>query len=313
MRRNSSRCLNKKVLEADEEFHPKILRKPETTKSEIILDNNEVPLELPLMARSVTIINKNYVDASAISSFVNQENNNFYVVGVIGMKDSGKTTLLNLIASGIYKHEKDSCPVFNELIGGNGIEAFITSNRMILLDSGAISHNTNAREFINSEADDFRQIQALFKLCHELLIVFESHQVMNLIRMIVCAKNMMRHYECDEPVITLVENRTQPGTEMSQMTKLSEEILNASHISNTIYTLQLPDIAKVQSHHGDPLEIINKLREDINTRKELKSFEEDSETEKLWLDKLSKLNMEGGELLKLYEGLREKFYVPHEL
>lgn len=309
----------KPTTEKIDEFQPKILRKPESCKeeNEVKKVNLEVQkLELPTMTKSVRLINKNRLDIKSLFDYLHPENSNFYVVGVIGMKFSGKTTIMNLIATGDYKR----CDIdkkfyiehspFGETCN-NGVDAFITKDRLILLDSAPVLHNESGREFILSETDDFRQVQTLFRLCHELVIVYESSQIMNLTRVLICAKQMMQRYECDEPFITLIENRVQPGLQKSPLTDFAMKYLS-KNVSDSINSIQLPDIARVAYYHDDPREIVSKLRDDINTRKELKAFEEPTETEKTWWTKFTKIDLTGGLLLKEFEALREKFYQPNE-
>lgn len=300
-----------------DDFQPKILRKPET-KINLDEKNSEVQkLEVEAMTRSVKLIIKNRLDLNSLLSFLDLENSNFYVVGVIGMKCSGKTTIMNLIAKGEYKlctFDK-TFYIENYAFGGshnNGIEAFITKDRVFLLDSAPINYNESGREFIHSEADDIRLVQALFRLCHELVIIYESNQITNLIRMLICAKQMMSENERDEPFVTLVENRVQPGCLKSSMTAMISKHL-ANNISDSINSIQLPDIRNVSYYRDDPKEIISKLRDDINTRKELKAFDEPTETEKSWSEKFSKINLVGGPLMIQFEALRERFYQPNEV
>lgn len=81
-----------------------------------------------------------------------------------------------------------------------------------------------------------------------------------------------------------------------------------NNISDVINIIQIPDFDQVTQHDDDPLEIIDQLRDDINTRKELKTYEDPTDTEKTWWDKFMNLKMEGGHLLKEFESLREKYY-----
>lgn len=297
------------------DYQPKILRKEENLVPPVA-DPEEKKVEVkkaevPLMKHSATLISRNHLDTTALTKFIDFDNSNFYSIGVIGMKNSGKSTLLNLIASGKF-HKCDGTgksPAFTSgFTLGNGIEAFITTNRVILLDSAPILSNTSVREFVVSEADDIRQIQALFCLCHELLIVYESHQILNIIRMVICAKNMMKPYECDEPEITLVECRIRPGSARHPITDSAKSLLMNNNISDVINIIQIPDFDQVTQHDDGPLEIIDQLRDDINTRKELKTYEDPIDTEKTWWDKFMNLKMEGGHLLKEFESLREKYY-----
>lgn len=303
----------------NEEFQPQILRKPEVSKSKSVLNESgdkkdqPPPAEVLEMKSSSPIIVKNHMDTSLIASYLDLENTNFYVVGVVGLKDSGKSTILNLLVGLEFQRFDGKLSIPNSLFNesstsGNSIDLFITKDRLFLLDSAPILHNTNLREFITTEADDFKQIQALLRLCHELVVVFENHQVMNLMRMLIGAKIMMNPYECEELVITFVENRVQPGSKTVSMCDTAKSILTKSRISESINVVRLPEIGHTELHHEGLKETVGQLRDDINTRQVKKSYEESLESEKAWLEKLSTKSLEGGEHMKRYEGLREKFY-----
>lgn len=326
--RRESRDYKLKDKELFNDFHPTILRKPEAVSSGTESDGQKKKtegakyvkrIEPPQMKSGKPLIARNHLDTTSLQEFLDPDNRNFYTIGAIGMKNSGKSTMLNLIASGKIHHcgvdGKFSVedPVFGDLKNGNGIEAFIASDRLILLDSAAVMNNTNRRDFIVSEADDFRQIQALFRLCHELLIVYEGHQLLNLLRMLICAKNMMNPYECDEPQITLVENRVQPGSAAHPMTNAAVNILVSNNISDSVSCIRILDFDRVKSWYDDPMEVIHKLRDDINTRKELKTLDDPLDTEKAWWDKFTSTSMDGSFLVKEFEAMREKFYQPSEI
>lgn len=293
------------------EIQPRILRKLDTIatadESDDKKQSEEVKPdkkpEVPCMKVCATLVSCNNLHMAQLINFLDFDNPNFCAVGVIGMKGSGKSTVLNLIATG-----DANSSVFSYEFTRNGVEAFITENRMILLDSAPILINTSGREFVVSEADDIRQIQALLCLCHELLIVYENHQLMNLIRMLICAKSMMKPYECDEPEITLVECRSRPGCASHPITDVARSLLMANNVSDSIHVIKVPDFDRVKPHHDDPLDSINQLRDDINTRKELKAYEEPLDTEKTWWDRFVKLDLEGSELVMKFESLRVKYY-----
>lgn len=288
------------------EFQPKLLKKVDSINESGSLADKEVTPETyekpPDMKSCEPLVIHNHLNTSSLQTFLDPENSHFYVVGVIGMKDSGKSEILNLLATGKSQKLK---PVFTDFTKGNGINAFITEERIFLLDSAPLCDNTNCRDFIVSEADDLRQIQALFRVCNELLVVFESHQIMNLLRMLTCAKNMMKPFECDEPVVTLVENRTRKGSARTQISDIAKNVLNKSQISNSVNFVQIPDFIE---HESDAMEVIRELKDEIVTRKEKKAFEDPTETEKTWWDGFVKMDMVGDYFMKGYESLKDKYY-----
>jgi hypothetical protein len=299
-----------------EEFQPKILRKPEKTSeiesSKKSAEENKKKIEPKEMTHVKTLINRNHLDTESLFEFLNLENSEFYVVGAIGMKNSGKSTILNLVSTGEL-HRCDSVlsnPQFSEFTKGNGIDAFITKERIFLLDSAPIQHNENSREFVISEADDIQQIQTMFRLCNEILVVYESHQLMGLARLIINAKNMMKLYECDEPEITLIENRVRGGSWKNPMIEIAKNLLQI-HVSEAVNCIAVPNF-DFPAHDEDQLESTKQLRDEIATRMKFKAIEEPTENEKSWWEKFTKMEIDGGFFLSKFEALREKFYQQNE-
>lgn len=308
---------NREKLEKEVDFQPTILKKP-AAKEELNIDDSDekkapevVARKAMAMKQSCSLMKQNQLDCKMLTNFLDFENNNFCAVGVIGMANSGKSTILNLIATGeFHRCEADGKfriekPLFSDHKSANEIEAFITKRRVILLDSAPVSHNGNFQEVILAEANDILQIQALFRLCNEIIVVFESHQIMNLMRLIICARKMMNPYDCDEPTITLIENFVRQGSVKNSITEMAKQVLIMSHISDgAIEVIHFPDLNRLTSQQDDPMELIDKLRDDINTRKELKAYDDELETERSWLERFTNMNKTGEFLVKEYEKLR---------
>lgn len=303
-----------------EDFQPKLLRKQESIEEpeEKKKIEESLKIEVPSMLSGVNLINRNLIDVTALQQYLQHENSNFCVVGVVGMKGSGKTKLMNLLANQELEQCEEHGTLSNEnpfagnFKNGNGVEAFITKSRLVLLDSAPILFNLSCREFMLSETDDHRQLQALFRLCHELIVVYESHQIFSLTRMLVCAKNMMNRDELEMPAISLVENRTQPGDGISEMSKTAKSLLERHGVSDSIFITHIPDFDRISKNREEPLASIQQLREDLIFRKELKAFEDPEETEKKWWEGLIKMSMDGGQFLKDFEALRDKYYQQSE-
>lgn len=301
-----------RVEQKPSEFKPVILRKPENSKLKTKIHETEDKTKsqevkrTELMTHSITIISHNHLETVSIYDFLDLENSSFYVVGIIGMKNSGKSLLLNMLATGEAHHCKMN--LFRDSKKGNAVEAFITKDRVIFLDSTSVLNGLNCREFVLNESDDLRQVQTLFRMCNELLIVYENHQIMSLLRIIMCAKSMLNPYECNESVVTLVENRTRPGRAESPVTIIAKHLLTQNNVSGSVNTFSLPDINRAE----DSIEIVHQLRYDINTRKEVKAFKRPFETEKSWWEQLGKMRMDGGHFIQEYESIRDKYYQPIE-
>lgn len=325
MHSRRERRKHREKVKVEVDFQPTILKKPASKEDSTCDESDEkakapkvVPRKAMTMKQSCSLMKQNQLDCKALINFLDFENNNFCAVGVIGMANSGKSTILNLIATGkFHRCEADGRfrienSLFSDHKSANEIEAFITKRRVILLDSAPVSYNGNFQEVILAEANDIRQIQALFRLCHEIIVVFESSQIMNLLRLIICARKMMNPYDCDEPTITLIENFVRPGSIENSITEMAKQVLIMSNISDSIEVIHFPDLNRLTPQHDDPMELIEKLRDYINTRKELKAYDDVSETERIWWEGFTNMKKTGEFLVKEYEKLRDRLYQQSE-
>ena len=307
------------------DFQPKILRKQESVeceKHEVLLKSSTDPesvkeFNVKKIQHSIPIVSHNRLDTSSLRNFLDPENSNFYVIGVVGMKNAGKSTLMNLLATGkvhgcqVNSKNEIGSSLFSDFKTGNGIEAFITEHRVILLDSAPVLHNTGCREFIVSEADYTRQLQILIQLCHELIILHEPGQIFSLARMLIKAKLMMLDPKSFSPGIILVENRVQFKKPYNPLSEIAKNYL-MSTISDSTTSFELPDFNSDSLFSENAIDTISQLRDDINTRKELKAFANPSETEKTWWDKFCRLQIESGHFIQRFEAIRDKFYQANE-
>lgn len=110
----------------------------------------------------------------------------------------------------------------------------------------------------------------------------------------------------------MIENRGQPGCAINPMSDIAKGIISKSHITDNIHCYRIPDIDLSMPHHENPYQTIERLRDDINTRKELKTYEEPQDTEKSWLEKLGNIKFNSEDLVQRYESVSEKFYQPQE-
>jgi len=181
--------------------------------------------QLPKLKQSLKFIDENHVFCDGIADFLT-DNTDFIVIGVCGLQNSGKSTILNNLAK-LSKHDEDIFRVQNyehQMLGEhctNGIDIYVNSRRMILLDcqpllSASIMDRTiqlekkNTSEFNTientMEVQSLQMIGFLFSVCHTVLLVQDWCVDMNLIRHVMTAEML-------KPVTPTVSNEDKTVTE----------------------------------------------------------------------------------------------------
>lgn len=188
---------------------------------------------LPKMLTSVKLIDDNYTFCDNITDFLS-DNNDFLVIGVLGLQNSGKSTIINALAK-ITPEDDDVFPVQtyeHQMFGQhctNGIDVLINSHRTIFLDcqpllSSSIMDQTiqleSKSEFsiteTTMEINSLRMMGFLFSICHTVLLVQDWFVDINLIRLIAAAE-MLKPVASDIrehfPHLVIVHNK---GTGLEQ-------------------------------------------------------------------------------------------------
>lgn len=150
-------------------------------------------IQVPKMSRPVDLITPNMTVNTQAFEFLHENNSIFTVVGVIGMRSCGKSTILNLlgpmdddsIEEKIFNSKEGIFPIKDYATLNSqleGIQMYITKDRMILLDCSPVLANLQKKDCILSEIDDLKLIMLLFSICHLVIIVQEDLICTNLIR-----------------------------------------------------------------------------------------------------------------------------------
>lgn len=127
-----------------------------------------------------------------IQEYLVEDNKDFLVVGCIGARGCGKSTVLNLLADSdnkfLRKHQgkfglvPDEAQLPMQHSVSDGMDLFVTKDRLFLIDTAPLFCNDGKRELINSEMDDLRLVTLLLAICHVVVVVHDDYVNMNTIR-----------------------------------------------------------------------------------------------------------------------------------
>jgi 50S ribosome-binding GTPase len=236
------------------------------------------------------------------------------VVSVVGLKNVGKSTLANIIANSDYlkdlqngyqNHIFQTEHANSGNCEGNSLDAFITADRIIILDCSSILLNSQKRDMMVSESDDIKLMQICLQVSHLVIIVHDGFPDMSVSRIINMAEQMSSHESKHRPVFASVANRVQPGSKILQFDSRIHDGKN----------LLIPDFnhPSVELHH-DIQEVIQEFQETVFMMKRWSMIEdEEAFTEKKWGQRLLKCVdqiKKGDYFSRKYEALKDKFHQP---
>lgn len=282
---------------------------------------------------------------------IDPDNNDFLVVGVIGMKDVGKSTILNTLVHKNYLQSlRDNLPVENSTFNidnqistdGSTIDMFITTDRLILLDTSALCFNPQRRDFMVNETEDIKQLILLQKTCHLIICVYDDYHCINLLRLLITAEAMIQDQQLNHhPTILFVKNRTGPGPELepamtdiylkmfaeSKLNFLNKTFVDSPEVNPImnpsivpaappkaqINQISIPDIANRSVRLNNEIDAtIKDFRERILMMERKQRITSDLEpfTEKKWALLFSSTidQCKTDYFLRRYENLRERFH-----
>lgn len=253
------------------------------------------------------------IDQKILHEYLDNDNTDFLVVGVCGQKNVGKSTLMNIIAN---QNSDDKRPMPfqpEEVFQTNGVayegstlNMFITTDRVVLLDTSPLLFNVQKRDMIVAECDDIKTIMVMLQVCHLILVVHDGCPDLSSISRIMTIADQMVPTNKKRPTFATVYNKVQPGTKPMRV--------DPKMIKGT--SLTIPDFQhrSVNLHHDVP-QVIQDLQEKVYMMKRWSMAENDEPfTEKKWAQKLLTVtdNMKNEYFLRKYEGFRDKFHQPIE-
>lgn len=304
-------------------IQPKILTKAATNKEAappVIIQNkviNDGPAPPPAMKGCHRMMHPHFTINQKIFDFLDSENCDFLVVAVVGTKNAGKSTLMNIIASPeflsitpdsavTFLQDQGVFPTSGVVYEGNTIDMFISQDRIVFLDTSPLLSNVQKRDMMVSECDDIRMLSMLLQLCHLVLVVNDGFPDMPVARLIAIADQVIPKNMPHRPAFVYIGNRVQPGTKIMQ---IDPRINSGDNIC--VPELQHPSI---RLHH-DVHEVIQTLQEKVYMSKRFSMDEnEENFTEKRWGQRLTNVmeHMKNDYFLRKYEALRDKFHQPIE-
>lgn len=149
------------------------------------------------MTAPVDIINANQTIISQSSDYLSDTNTDYFVIGVIGPQNTGKSTIMNLLttmngsSNTEYSIINSKNPLFRVRCLKNcttpsaiteTIQMYVTTDRIILLDSPPLFCNKFKKNCTQTELDDLKTISLLLSICHLVLVVVDNYFNTNLIR-----------------------------------------------------------------------------------------------------------------------------------
>lgn len=269
-----------------------------------------------LMTKSIRLMHPHFQISDDLFDYLDQENSDFLVVGIVGRHLVGKSTLINVIANQNYlKVASDKSSVMFQRkeevfttspinYEGATIDAFITSNRIIVLDTSPISANVQRRDMIVSESDDLKLLSILIQTCHLIFAVQDGgFPDLSLQRLLNCAHEITPKAKKHRANIMYISNRLEPGT---------KPLLIDERIHDGVQ-LSIPDFSKpnVSLHHDIP-QIIQNFQEKAFMMKRYSMLNSDNEmfTEKKWSERIHAVveTLKNDYFLRKYDALRDKYH-----
>ncbi|XP_013100773.1 protein SMG9 [Stomoxys calcitrans] len=152
------------------------------------------------MSRPATVISSTGTINVGTKKLLMKTNTDFLVVGVVGTQGVGKSTILNLLANElhdfdyyrkVFVEEDSTFPTKLKIAKCSArsrtesTHLFITSDRMILLDTPPVMSNAYKKDMITNELEDLDSVIMLMSVCHLIIVVQDDYfnlSFLNLIR-----------------------------------------------------------------------------------------------------------------------------------
>ncbi|XP_052896307.1 nonsense-mediated mRNA decay factor SMG9 [Anopheles moucheti] len=197
----------------------------------------------PMDGSLVLLKNHNAINYRTLD-FLHETNQDYVVIGTIGMPGVGKSTVLNLLNTNLYSPDqsdnKTDCifPVHGaiNITGENEVRMHITEDRLILLDCCEPVFGHARKDFIQHEQDELKKLMILLRICHVIFVVQEEYYNIRLMRTLMWAEMMTQVHSKLPTKLVFIRNKVVPHSEYhdprERMINLYRQMfLNASSFS----------------------------------------------------------------------------------
>lgn len=297
--------------------------------------------ETPLMKQPCKLLSSELVfNIETISSYIQEQSNDFLVVALIGPQNAGKSTLANLLINPLYNlQEKDTFETRSKQhvvqLGQitQGIDIFITKDRLMVLDCAPLLSNSLYKDYILSELDDLKILTFLLNVCNLVILVQEKYINPNVVRLVHASEMMKTRGSSNEDEhlakLMLVQNKmrhdeltVQHAKEMKSVYKTIFKTSNINcyllqstsdekeKMAENINFIGIPDF-KDTSNPDRTKRIVENFRMQVlmSKRYTTKHTQVTQYCEKMWLQSLTKTwdSQASNYFFKKYGNLKEKF------
>ncbi|XP_049296696.1 uncharacterized protein LOC125770769 isoform X2 [Anopheles funestus] len=174
----------------------------------------------PMDGSLVLLKNHNAINYRTLD-FLHETNQDYVVIGTIGMPGVGKSTVLNLLNTNLYSPDqtdnKGDCifPVHGaiNIAGENEVRMHITEDRLVLLDCCEPVFGHARKDFIQHEQDELKKLMILLRICHVIFVVQEEYYNIRLMRTLMWAEMMTQVHSNLPTKLVFIRNKVVPHSE----------------------------------------------------------------------------------------------------
>lgn len=172
--------------------------KPSESSHQPIDDSHSV---LQMAAPQSILTSEFVLNLETVVPYMQESNHDYLVVAVVGLQNAGKSTLLNIIADETVERtgEIHENSLFKTRLSSShtsivpvteGIDMYVSKDRVILLDCEPFLTNFNYNEYVLYELEELKILVFLLSICNVLVVVQDSVINPSLMRLLCCAELM---------------------------------------------------------------------------------------------------------------------------
>ncbi|XP_055530798.1 uncharacterized protein LOC129721813 isoform X2 [Wyeomyia smithii] len=215
------RILQKKSVESGFTIAAKIPQLMNETSLRATPSTNNLRT-LKSMTKSINLFVADNTLNTCVPNYLNETNSDFFVIGIIGVQGTGKSTILNMLAASKDKNGSIDSTIFDasenvfpinkvfetrENIEFDEFKMYITHDRVILLDSAPVLMNKQKADFIGSELEDIKKISLLLNICHVLIVLQDEYHNLNFNRLFMHAMIQQHQKMIFSPEVLFLRNK----------------------------------------------------------------------------------------------------------